>query len=111
MREFLFVDDLGSSCVFALENWRPKVNELNFLNVGSGNEITIKDLANKIAKICGFSGEILWDKEKPDGTIRKLLDVRKFTEIGWKASIDLDQGLKISYDSFLEDFKNNKLRK
>ena len=56
LREFLFVDDLGSSCVYALENWRPKLNELNFLNVGSGNEISIKDLSNKIAKICGFSG-------------------------------------------------------
>ena len=70
----------------------------------------IKDLANKIAKICGFSGEILWEKEKPDGTPRKILDLRKFTEIGWSASIDLDQGLKISYDSFLEDFEKNRLR-
>ncbi len=111
LREFLFVDDLGSSCVFALENWRPNLNESNFLNVGSGNEISIKDLAFKIAKICGFTGEILWDEEQPDGTPRKLLDIRKFTEIGWKSSIDLDKGLKISYDSFLEDFKNNNLRK
>ncbi len=110
LREFLFVDDLGSSCVYALENWRPKLNELNFLNVGSGKEITIKDLAYKIAKICGFSGEILWEKEKPDGTPRKLLDLGKFTKIGWTASIDLDQGLKIAYESFLKDLKNNKLR-
>ena len=63
LREFLFVDDLGSACVYALENWRPKLNELNFLNVGSGYEISIKDLAHKIAKICGFSGEILWEKK------------------------------------------------
>ena len=111
LREFLFVDDLGSSCVYALENWRPNLNELNFLNVGSGDEISIKDLAYKIAKICGFSGEILWEEDKPDGTPRKLLDIHKFTEIGWSASTDLDHGLKISYECFLEDLKNNKLRK
>tara|TARA_B100000989_G_C19517796_1_gene462575 strand:- start:397 stop:1368 length:972 start_codon:yes stop_codon:yes gene_type:complete len=109
-REFLYVEDLGNACVFALENWKPKLNELNFLNVGSGNEISIKNLAQKISKVCGFSGEILWDTTKPNGTPRKLLDVSKFTEIGWKATTDLDTGLKKSYESFLDDIKNNKLR-
>ena len=101
-REFMHVDDLGKAAVFALENWDPTapdspLNEdgdpLFMLNVGTGKEISIKELAYKIASIFEYSGEIKWDKNKPDGTPRKLLNIDKIKSLGWRPSISLDEGI------------------
>ena len=115
LREFLHVDDLGEACVYALERWDPKKNafpnkdtgqELSHLNVGTGNEVTIYNLANKISEIVGFKGKIIWDSSKPDGTPRKLLDVSRMNQLGWKAKINLDFGLEITFKSFVDQYKN-----
>ncbi len=111
MREFLHVDDLANACIFSLENWTPDDNEaprdingekLNYLNVGSGKDISIEELAHKIAKACKYKGKIIWDKSKPDGTPKKLLDSSRINKLGWKAEIELEKGIK----STLEIFKN-----
>jgi len=102
LREFMHVDDLAEAVIFCLENWFPDYrnapldihgNPLNHLNVGTGKDISIKCLAKKIASITDFKGEIIWDKSKPDGTPRKLLDIQRINKLGWKAEIDLDEGL------------------
>mgnify|MGYP001400960735 CR=1 FL=1 len=107
LREFLHVDDLASAIIFTLETWDPSNKKLTnsndeniFLNVGSGEEISIYDLALKIAKISGFKGEIKWDKNKPNGTPRKLLDISKITNLGWQPKITLDEGILSTYKSF-----------
>lgn len=89
LREFLHVDDLAEACLFALRHYDGDVA----LNVGSGSEIRISELANKIAGLVGYSGEIVWDKTRPDGTPRKLLDSSRINELGWSAAISLDEGL------------------
>ena len=103
LREFLNVDDLAEAILFSLENWSlnnknapkdPRNKKLSWLNVGSGEEITIKELAEKIAKIIGYQGEINWDISKPDGTPRKLMDSSRIRSLGWKPLISLDEGLK-----------------
>ena len=113
LREFMHVDDLGRAVLFALEYWDPRDNNapiddnkkpLNFLNVGTNKEISIKELANKIAFYTGFKGNIKWDKSKPDGTPRKILNVDKFHSLGWKANISLDEGLRKT----IRLIKNNK---
>ena len=102
-REFLHVDDLAEAVIFCIENWfpsdknAPKDNKgkvLNHLNIGSGKDITIKDLASRIANLTNYKGEILWDKTKPDGTPKKLLDVSRINNLGWKAKINLEDGIK-----------------
>ncbi len=110
LREFLHVDDLASAIIFTLETWDPSNKKLTnsndeniFLNVGSGEEISIYDLALKIAKISGFKGEIKWDKNKPNGTPRKLLDISKITNLGWQPKITLDEGILSTYKSFGEE--------
>ena len=101
-REFLHVNDLGDAVLFSLENWDPKSenapkdkygNKLHLLNVGSGLEISIKDLANKISKLLNYKGNILWDKSKPDGTPRKKLNCQKINNLGWHSRITLDEGI------------------
>jgi GDP-L-fucose synthase len=104
MREFLFVDDMAEAVVFALENKLPK----HLYNVGSGKDITIKELAETIQKITGHKGEIIWDSEKPDGTPRKLMDVSKMKELGWVYSTELQQGIEKTYTWFLENIKEDK---
>lgn len=104
MREFLFVDDMAASVVFALENKLPE----HLYNVGTGQDLTIKDLARVIQKITGHSGEIVWDSEKPDGTPRKLMDVSKMHELGWKHQIGLEEGITKTYQWFLENLNNFK---
>jgi GDP-L-fucose synthase len=89
LREFLHVDDLADACIFALSNYTGDLA----LNVGSGYEVSIRDLAELIAEIVGFEGEILWDKSKPDGTPRKRLDTSRLDSLGWSAAIDLRTGL------------------
>lgn len=103
MREFLHVDDLGDASVYALENWQPTPNKLQFLNVGTGVDLSIKELAELIAKIVGFNGKILWDHSKPDGTPKKQLDVSNMSHIGWRSSIDLTTGITRSVNDFRQN--------
>ena len=105
-REFLHVDDLANATVFCLENWSydPQNNEVAFLNVGTGCDISIKELAECIASATGFRGKIKWDKDKPDGTPRKLLDVSRLSEMGWQASIALEEGIRKVIDELPEKF-------
>ena len=108
MREFLHVDDMAEAVVFAMEN----EFEDTLYNVGTGVDLTIKELALLIQKTVGHQGEIVWDAEKPDGTPRKLLDVSKLNNLGWQHKIELADGIKATYDWFLEnhgDIKEVKL--
>ena len=103
MREFLHVDDLGEACVFALGNWQPGLEEQQFLNVGTGVDLTIRELAEAVAEATGFQGEIHWDASKPDGTPKKQLDVSRLADLGWQASISLADGLRSTVSSFSEE--------
>jgi len=93
MREFLHVDDMADACYFLLQNY----NEQQFVNVGYGSDISIKDLANLIKKIVGFEGKMIFNSEKPDGTPRKLMDSSRLNALGWKPSIDLESGIRSVY--------------
>lgn len=104
MREFLFVDDMAEAVVYALENELPEY----LYNVGSGKDITIKELAETIQKVTGHQGQIVWDADKPDGTPRKLLDVSKMKAIGWQYSTELNEGIAQTYAWFLENIENFK---
>jgi GDP-L-fucose synthase len=96
-REFLHSDDLGRACVFLIENYDDEVA----INVGFGEDVSIKELAELIQGIVGFEGEIEWDSSKPDGTPRKLLDVSRLQALGWKPTIALEQGIKSTYEWFV----------
>ena len=109
LREFLYVDDLGDAVVFALENWDPNSinaprdennNTLKILNVGTGKEISIKELAFKISDLFNYKGRIVWDEKKPDGTPRKLLNIEKIKGLGWEPKISLEEGIKAAVESF-----------
>ena len=104
MREFLFVDDMAEAVVFALENELPEF----LYNIGSGKDVTIKELAETIQGVVGFKGNILWDKSKPDGTPRKLLDVSKMRDLGWSYSTELNEGIEKTYQWFLKNIKDLK---
>ena len=110
MREFMHTKDLASACLFALQNWTTNSPSslknqngqvMTHLNVGTGSDISIRDLANMVAREVGFFGRIKWDISKPDGTPKKLLDVSRINNLGWKSSINLEVGLKQA----VEDFK------
>ena len=101
-REFLFVDDLAEGCIFLLNEY----SEHSPINLGTGVEVSIKDLAVKICEIVGFNGELVFDITKPDGTPRKVLDVTKINELGWQSKTNLENGLKISFEWFLKNYKN-----
>ena len=98
-REFLFVDDLAEALFFILE----KYNQLEPINIGSGSEISMKDLAIKIKKIIGFNGELTFNKKYPDGVKRKFLDSSKIKKLGWKPKTSLDKGLKLTVDWFIKN--------
>ena len=100
LREFLHVDDLGEACVFALENWVPGPEESSFLNVGTGVDLPIADLANQLAAAWGFGGTICWDTTKSDGTPRKLLDVSRLKAMGWSARIPLAEGIRLTVANY-----------
>ena len=102
LREFLYVDDLAELCVFLMNNYSG--NET--VNAGTGKEITIKQLTELVAEVVGYTGEILWDPSKPNGTPRKLLDVSKATKLGWTYKTELKDGIRLAY----EDFLNNPIR-
>jgi GDP-L-fucose synthase len=104
MREFLFVDDLAEAVAFALENQLPDY----LYNVGTGEDLTIYELAATIQKIVGHTGDIIWDDTKPDGTPRKLMDVSKMHNIGWKHRVNLEEGIQKTYNWFLENIENFK---
>ncbi|MDC1168764.1 GDP-L-fucose synthase [Flavobacteriaceae bacterium] len=104
MREFLFVDDMAEAVVYALENKLPEY----LYNVGSGKDITIKELAETIQKVTGHKGHIVWDAEKPDGTPRKLMDVSKMKNVGWSYTTELEEGIEKTYAWFLENIENFK---
>ena len=112
MREFLHVDDLALAAIFVLKNWFPSKNNcpmdefgnpIYHLNVGTGKDISIKELSEKIAFNVGFKGKIIWDKSKPDGTPKKLLDISKLRDLGWIPSIKFEDGLR----NTIEDFTKN----
>ncbi len=98
LREFLYVDDLADACVFLMNHYSG--NET--VNVGTGKELTIKELTELVAKVVGFTGKIGWDASKPDGTPRKLLDVTKLKELGWAHKTELEEGIALAYRDFLE---------
>jgi len=104
LREFLFVDDMASSVIFALENILPE----HLYNVGTGIDLSIQQLAQTIQYIVGHKGEIIWDSTKPDGTPRKLMDVSKMNALGWKHQIELVDGIKLTYNWFLNNHQNFK---
>ena len=97
-REFLYVDDLADACVFLLKNY----SGAEHVNVGVGEDISIKDLAGKIKKVTGFQGAITWDVSKPDGTPQKRMDVTRIHDLGWRAKTSFDEGLAAAYEWFVE---------
>lgn len=102
LREFMCSDDLAEACIYLMENKNAK-DIGKFINIGSGKEVTIKELAELIKKVVGFTGEIKLDSSKPDGTMKKLLDVSKINSLGWKYKTELEDGLKIAYEDFLKN--------
>lgn len=102
LREFLYVDDLAEACVYLMNTYSG--NET--VNLGTGKELTIKELTELVAKVVGYTGEIKWDATKPDGTPRKLLDVSKLESLGYHYSTELEEGIRLTY----EDFLNNPMR-
>ncbi|MCB2289994.1 GDP-L-fucose synthase [Clostridium sp. CS001] len=101
LREFLYVDDMADACVFLMENYDGEEH----VNVGTGKEISIKELAEMVKGVVGFEGEISFNSEKADGTMRKLLDVSKFEDTGWRYRVELEDGVKISYEWFKKNYK------
>ena len=115
-RDFLHVDDLGDSCTFLLENWDPssenspkdnKGNSLTRINVGSGEDISIKELAEEIAKATNYEGSIVWDKSKPDGHPKKQVDIKHITNLGWEPKITLNNGIKTTVKYFKQSIEND----
>jgi GDP-L-fucose synthase len=103
LREFLYADDLAAACLFLMDNH----NEAGLVNIGVGEDISILDLAKMVKQIVGFTGDIITDTTKPDGTPRKLMDVSKLTNLGWKASISLNEGIKKVFEEIKDDFGIN----
>jgi len=97
MREFLFADDLADACYFLMQTY----NENHLINIGTGKDLTIKDLALLIKKVVGFEGTLTFDSSKPDGTPRKLMDVSKLHSLGWKHKVELEEGIQLAYKDFL----------
>jgi GDP-L-fucose synthase len=97
MREFLYADDLAEACMFLMETY----NDAELVNIGTGVDVTIKELAETVQRIVGFTGTIKWDTSRPDGTPRKLMDVSKLHGLGWKHHIELADGIQLAYQDFL----------
>lgn len=98
LREFLYVDDMADACVFLLENYSGEQH----VNIGTGKEVTIKELADTVKKVVGYEGDINWNHDMPDGTPRKLTNVDKLHALGWKHKVELDEGIKLAYDWFVK---------
>jgi len=101
LREFLHADDLARACVFLMQIYRPD-SESGFINVGSGSDISIKELAELVRRTVGLKGEIVWEPSMPDGTPRKLLDSSRMFALGWRPQIDLETGTRLAYEDFLK---------
>jgi GDP-L-fucose synthase len=99
-REFLHADDLARACLFLMQHY----SEEQFINVGCGSDVSIRDLAETVQRIVGFKGRIVWDTAKPDGTPRKLMDSSRLFALGWKPQVDLETGIRLAYDDFLKRF-------
>ena len=106
LREFLHADDLGAACVFLMEHY----SDEQFINVGSGQEVSIKDLTETVRRVTGFSGEIVWDTSKPDGTPRKLMDSSRLFALGWRPKISLEAGIRLAYADFQEKLATGKIK-
>jgi GDP-L-fucose synthase len=102
MREFLHADDMAAACVYLMQTYEGD----SFLNIGTGEDLTIKVLAEMVKNIVGYKGEIVWDSTKPDGTPRKLMDVSKLHKLGWKHKIDLKEGIAMAYQDFLGNYES-----
>jgi GDP-L-fucose synthase len=100
LREFLHADDLADACLFLLENY----SEEQFINIGSGTEISIRQLAELVRDVVGYPGEILWDTSKPDGTPRKLMDSSRLFALGWRPKVGFETGIPLAYEDFLKKF-------
>ena len=118
-REFLHVDDLGEACVYALQHWDPDSSDaprddydqpLTHLNVGTGVDLTIRELAAAVAQATNYHGEILWDTSKPDGTPKKLLDVSRMSALGWQSRISISEGLSNTVAVFRDHLKEERIR-
>lgn len=105
LREFLYVDDMADGCVFLLENY----SGLEHVNIGTGQELTIRELAEKVKAVVGYEGDIVWNHDMPDGTPRKLADVSKIHALGWRHKIELDEGIQLAYNWFKENIKDARL--
>jgi len=101
LREFLYSDDVARSLVFLMQHY----SEEQFINVGYGSDISIRELAELVKRIVGFEGKIEWDTSKPDGTPRKLMDSSRLFALGWKPKIDLETGIRLAYEDFLKRVK------
>jgi GDP-L-fucose synthase len=99
LREFLYADDLARACLFLLENYSAE----QFINIGFGSDVTIKELAETVQRVVDFKGAIVWDTSKPDGTPRKLMDSSRLFALGWKPKVELESGIKLAYDFFLKN--------
>ena len=100
LREFLYVDDLARGCVFLLENY----SEDQFINIGSGLEVSVRQLTETVKRIIGFAGDIAWDTAKPDGMPRKLMDSSRLFALGWRPQVNLETGIRLAYEDFLKKF-------
>jgi len=100
LRDFLYVDDLARACVFLLEHY----SEDQFINIGSGREVSVRELTETVKRIVGFAGEIAWDTAKPDGMPRKLMDSSRLFALGWRPQVDLETGVRLAYEDFLKKF-------
>ena len=105
LREFLYVDDMADACVFLLENYEGEQH----VNIGTGKEVTIKQLAETVKRVVGYEGEIVWNKDMPDGTPRKLTDVTKLHSLGWNHKVELEEGVQLAYDWFKENVQDARM--
>lgn len=101
LREFLFVDDLADALVFLMENY----SDYSHVNIGTGTDVSIRELAETICKVIGYEGQLTFDTTKPDGTPRKLLDVALLTKLGWRAEVSLEEGIKRTYKWYKDEYK------
>ena len=104
------MDDLGEAWVFALERWSPAPSELNYLNVGTGVDLSIRELAEAVATATGYKGKVNWDPSKPDGTPKKQLDVKGLASLGWRARIPLAEGLNDTVELFKKSLSEQLVR-
>jgi GDP-L-fucose synthase len=100
LRDFLYADDLARACVFLLENY----SEEQFINIGAGKEVSVKELTDTVKRVVGFNGMIVWDATKPDGMPRKLMDSSRLLALGWRPQVDLETGIRLAYEDFLKRF-------